>query len=146
MLNTSFYRTKTLSFFSKPSVLFVSAATVIIIFAIVITASIQSSTIETFSQVITVGPVWNSISWTCTSDADYTVHATLIAYEENNRLIIFQSNRGTQPDFLLTPLEIQSFTVGGQADSTITITRSGEISGFITLQTTSGATASCTEP
>jgi len=95
--------------------------------------------------VITVGPVWNSDSWACTSDADYTVHATLIAYEENNRLVIFLSTQGTQPDFQLTPFELQSFTVGGQADSIITITKSGEVSGFITLLTTSGATASCTE-
>jgi len=127
------------------TVLLVSAATIIIIFTIVITASVHSSTMETYSQVITVGPVWNSDSWSCTSDADYTVHATLIAYEEDNGLVIFQSNRGTQPDFQLTPLEIHSFTVGGQADSTITISKTGIISGFITLQTTSGATASCTE-
>ncbi len=135
-----------LSFFSKPGVLYVSAATIISIFTIVITASVQSSTMETFSQVITVGPVWNTNSWTCTSDADYILYATLITYDEDNMLTIFQNTRGTQPDFRLTPLEIQSFTVGGQADSTITITRSGEISGYITLQTTSGATASCTEP
>ncbi len=134
-----------LSFISKPSVLFVSAATVIIIFTIVITASIQSSTMETFSQVITFGPVWNGDSWSCTSDAEYIVHATLIAYDENNVLTIFLNTQGTQPDFRLTPLEIQSFTVGGPADSIITITRSGNISGYITLQTTSGATASCTE-
>ena len=137
-----------LSFVSKPSVLFVSAATIIIIFTIVITASIQSSTMETFSQVITVGPVWNSDSWSCTSDAEYIVHATLIAYDEDNMLKIKLNTQGTQPDFRLTPLEMQSFTVGGPADSIITITRSGTgvISGFITLQTTSGATASCTQP
>jgi len=127
------------------TVLSVSAATIIIIFTIVITASVHSSTLETYSQVITVGPVWNTNSWSCTSDADFTVHATLIAYEEDNGLIIYQSNRGTQPDFQLTPLELQSFTVGGQADSRITISKTGIISGFITLQTTSGATASCTE-
>lgn len=134
-----------LSFFNKPSVLFVSAATIIIIFTIVITASIQSSTMSTFSQVITVGPVWNSDSWSCTSDAEYIVHATLIAYDEDNMLTIFLNTQGRQPDFRLTPLEIQSFTVGGPADSFITITRSGSISGYITLQTTSGAMASCTE-
>ena len=134
-----------LSFVSKPSVLFVSAATIIIIFTIVITASVQSSTMSTFSQVITVGPVWNSDSWSCTSDAEYIVHATLIAYDEDNMLTIFLNTQGSQPDFRLTPFEMQSFTVGGPADSFITITRSGIISGYITLQTTSGATASCTE-
>ena len=127
------------------TILFVCAATIIIIFTIVITASVQNSTMSTFSQVITAGPVWNSDSWSCTSDAEYIVHATLIAYDENNMLTIFLNTQGTQPDFQLTPLEIQSFTVGGQADSTLTITRVGQVSGFITLQTTSGATASCTE-
>ena len=135
-----------LSFFSKPSVLIVSAATVIIIFTIVITASIQSSTMETFSQVITVGPVWNTNSWTCTSDADYILHATLITYDEDNMLTISHTTRGSQPDFRLTPLEMQSFSVGGTADSIITIAKRGSTSGYITLQTTSGATASCTEP
>ena len=128
------------------TLLFISGATIIIIFTIVITATVQSSTIPTFSQVITVGPVWNNDSWSCTSDAEYIVHATLIAYDENNELTIFLNTQGTQPDFRLTPLEMQSFTVGGPADSFITITRSGNISGYITLQTTSGATASCTEP
>ena len=134
-----------LSFFSKPSVLFVSAATVIIVFTIVITASIQSSTMETFSQVITVGPVWTGAGWTCTSDAEFIVHGTLIAYSEDNELTIAVTTRGTQPDFELTPFEMQSFSVGGPADSSIIISRSGSITGFITLQTTSGATASCTE-
>ena len=103
---------------------------------------------ETFSQVKTFGPVWNSDSWVCTSDAEYIVHATLITYQEDNMLTIKLNTRGTQPDFRLTPLEMQSFTVGGPADSIITITRSGTavISGFLTLQTTSGATASCTQP
>ena len=137
-----------LSFFSKPSVLFVSAATIIIIFTIVITASVHSSTMETFSQVKTFGPVWDSDSWACTSDAEYIVHATLIAYQEDNMLTIGLNTQGKQPDFRLTPLEMQSFTVGGPADSILTITRSGTavLSGFITLQTTSGATASCTQP
>jgi len=134
-----------LSFFSKPSVLFVSAATVIIVFTIVITASIQSSTLSTFSQVITVGPVWTGVGWICTSDADYMLHATLIAYSEDNELTIIHTARGSQPDFELTPLEMQSFSIGGRADSSITISRSGTITGYITLQTTSGATASCTE-
>jgi len=127
------------------TVLFVSGATIIIIFAIVITASVQSSTISTFSQVITVGPVWNSDSWICTSDAEYIVHATLVGYSDPSTLSITISTQGTQPDFRFTPLEMQSFTVGGPADSITSITRSGNISGFITLQTTSGATASCTQ-
>ena len=99
---------------------------------------------ETFSQVITAGPVWTTDSWICTSDAEFIVHAVLIAYDEPNELTIIVSTQGTQPDFELTPLKMQSFTVGGSADSIITISRSGTITGFITLQTTSGANASCT--
>ena len=134
-----------LSFFSKPSVLFVSAATVIIVFTIVITASIHSSTMETFSQVKTVGPVWTGAGWVCTSNAEFMVHAALIAYSESNTLTISVSSRGMQPDFVLTPLKMESFSVGAKSGDVITITRSGSITGYITLQTTSGATASCTE-
>jgi len=134
-----------LSSINKPSVLLVSAATVIIVFTIVITSSIQSSTMSTFSQIITVGPVWEGNSWVCTSDAEFIVHGTLIAYSEQNSLTIAVSTQGTQPDFVLTPFEMQSFSVGGPADSTITISRTGTITGFVTLQTASGAIASCDE-
>jgi len=133
-----------LSFFSKPSVLFVSAATVIIIFTIVITATVQGVPEKPFSQVITAGPVWATDGWICTSDAAFTIDAVLIAYDEPNQLIIIHSDRGTQPDFELTLLKMQSFTVGGSADSSITISKVGMISGFITLQTTSDARAGCT--
>jgi len=126
------------------SIVLVSASTIIIIFTIVITATVQSEQGNQFSQVITVGPVWTTDAWECTSDADFTVDAVLIAYGNGtNRLTIFVSTQGTQPDFELTSLEMESFTVGGPADTTIQITRLGTISGFITLQTTSGATASC---
>ena len=133
-----------LSFFSKPSVLFVSAATIIIIFTIVITAVVQGANEKSFSHVITVGPVWTTNAWGCTSDAEFMVHATLIAYTESNSLTISVLSRGTQPDFVLTPLKMESFSVGAKSGDVITITRSGNITGYITLQTTSGATASCT--
>ncbi len=132
-----------LSFLSKPSVLFVSAATVIIIFTIVITAAVQGANEKSFSQISTVGPVWPSSAWICTSDAEFMVHGVLIAYEEPNRLSISISSRGTQPDFQLGLLELESFSVGAKSDDIITITRVGEITGYITLQTVSGATASC---
>jgi len=132
-----------LSFFSKPSVLFVSAATVIIVFTIVITAVVQSENETSFSQISTVGPVWPSSAWICTSDAEFMVHAALIAYDEPNGLTISIQSRGSQPDFELFPLELVSFSVGAKGDDVITITRSGQITGYITLQTVSGATASC---
>ena len=82
-----------LSFFSKPSVLFVSAATVIIIFTIVITATVQGVPEKPFSQVIIAGQVWVTDSWICTSDAVFTIDAVLIAYDEPNQLIIMQRDR-----------------------------------------------------
>lgn len=140
-----FYSTQVLSSVRRgPSIVLVSASTIVIIFAIVITAAVHGGTEKQFSQVITVGPVWPTNSWTCTSDADFTIDAVIIAYDEPNELLIIHSERGTQPDFKLMPMQMESFSVGGPADSTITLTTVGTMSGFITLQTTSDATASCT--
>jgi len=36
-----------------------------------------------------------------------------------------------------------SFTIGAKADKTITITKTGGVSGFLTLQTSSDAIARC---
>jgi len=136
-----------MSFFSnlgRSDILLVGASTIIIIFAIVITASVQGPSEKTFSQIITVGPVWNTINWLCTSTGPFLVHGVLISYTENARLEIFASGAGEQPDFILQPNEMHSFTIGDIADSSIRISRlAGTITGFITLQTTSDATASC---
>ena len=45
---------------AKPNILLVSVSTAIIIFAIVITATVQGPPEKAFSQVITVGPVWTA--------------------------------------------------------------------------------------
>jgi len=91
-----------------PDVFLISASTIVIIFAIVITATVQSSTVQApttenaFSQVITVGPVWPTNSWVCTSNADYTVNAVLISYGDTpSYLEIDISGLGGQPDFEL---------------------------------------------
>ena len=132
------------SFFRSSNLFLTAAATIIIIFAIGITAAVQGPSGEPFSQVITVGPVWNTNTWLCTSDAEFMVHAILIGYADDSGLTIFQSGAGTQPDFIFTPREMQSFSLGGIADSTIRITNvGGTVSGFITLQTANGATANC---
>lgn len=129
---------------ARSDILLVGASTIIIIFAIVITASVQGPTEKTFSQIITVGPVWNTDNWLCTSTGPFLIHGVLIAYDEASRLEIFVSGAGEQPDFVFHANEMQSFTVGGVADSSIRVSRLvGTITGFITLQTTSGATASC---
>ena len=135
---------------ARPDVFIASAATIIIIFAIVITATVQSSTVQgpttekAFSQVITVGPVWPADGWICTSNADYVVHAVLISYGDTpSYLKIEISNKGGQPDFEFTPSKMETFSVGGDAGSTMTISSIGEITGFLTLQTLSDARASC---
>ncbi len=120
-------------------------AVVIIVFAIVITSLVESSNDKSFSQIITVGPVWTADTWSCTSTTNFIVHGTLISYDSPAELTIHISDKGTQPDFEFFPLDMHSFTVGGNADSVVNISRTGNISGFITMQTSAGATASCTQ-
>ena len=129
---------------ARGDVVLVGGATIIIIFAIVITASFQGSSEKPLSQIITVGPVWDTNNWLCTSSAEYLLHGVLIAYNDPARLEIFVSGAGEQPDFILQPNEMESFTVGGVADSSVRISRvAGTITGFVTMQTTSDANASC---
>ena len=135
---------------TNSNVFLVSAATIVIIFAIVITATVQNSTVpspiteKAFSQVITVGPVWPTNGWVCTSDADYVVNAVLVSYGDTPSYLEIQiSGLGGQPDLEFTPSKMETFSVGGRAGSTMTISSIGEISGYITLQTLSNAIASC---
>jgi len=133
-----------LSFLNRSDVALVGGATVIIVFAIAISAALQGESV-TFSQIITVGPVWNGDSWVCTSDANFMVYGTLRGLA-GSQLSINVSDVGTQSLFLLETAQMQSFSIGASADRTISISRTGTVSGFITLQTTSDATASCTQP
>jgi len=135
----------TMGYLSRSDVTLVGAAVIIIVFAIVITAAVQGSNdAATFSQVITVGPVWNSDSWICTSTEEFLVHGVLVAYADGVGLTISLSGVGTQPDFRFNQAEMKSFSIGGPADSSIQITRSlGIITGFLTLQTSSDAIANC---
>ena len=134
----------TVGYLSRSDVTLVGAAVIIIIFAIVITAAIQNSNEKSFSKILTVGPVWSTDSWLCTSTEEFLVHGVLIAYTDGAGLTISISGQGTQPDFRFQQAEMKSFTVGGPADSSIRITRSiGAITGYLTLQTSSDATASC---
>ena len=98
-----------MNFFKDPArldILLVSISTVIIVFAIAITAIVQGPTETPFSKIITVGPVWESNTWLCTSTSPFMIHGTLIGYEDNNELEIFVSGSGTQPDFKLERLKI----------------------------------------
>ncbi len=129
---------------ARGDVVLVGGATMIIIFAIVITASLQGASEKPFSQIITVGPVWETNNWLCTSTSEFLIHGVLIAYNNPARLEIFISGAGEQPDFIFQPNEMQSFTLGSVEDSSIRISiLTGTITGFITLQTSADATASC---
>ena len=99
---------------------------------------------ESFSKVITVGPIWESDSWTCVSDSDFMVYGTLRGLE-NSQLEIFIENVGTQSLYSLNPGEMETFSVGNTAGNEVIITGTGTITGFITLQTSADATASCTQ-
>ena len=121
----------------------IAAAVVIIVIAIGITAAVQGTPDKPMSQIITVGPVWGTDAWECTSDEDFMVHATLRGIGEGPLIQINVQDHGTQSFYSLNIAESETFSVGNQADKTITITRTGTVTGFITLQTTSNAQASC---
>jgi len=54
------------------------------------------------------------------------------------------AGQGTQSFYSMDNSESVSFSVGSQSNESITITRTGTVTGFLTLQTTSDAIASCT--
>jgi len=128
----------------RGNVFLVGIATIIILFTIVITAVVQEQPEKPFSQIITVGPIWSLNSWSCTSDADFMVYGTVRALS-GARLTIAISDLGTQSLYTFNPSDLYSFSVGSPADHTMTLTRFGTVTGWITLQTTSDATASCTQ-
>jgi len=118
--------------------------TVIVLLAIIIPTMFLTPNDEPFSKVITVGPVWDSDSWTCVSDSDFMVYGTLRGLG-NSQLEIFIENVGGQSLYTINPGEMETFSVGNTAGSEIIITRTGTVTGFITLQTSTDATASCTQ-
>jgi len=131
---------------AKANIFLFAVSTIIILMAIAISAvAVSNSGKSSFSQVINVGPVWDTNEWTCTSDSEYIVHGALISYgNSTSTLSIYVSGSGTQPDFEFTPLKMESFSVGGPAGSTMRIFSTvGTITGFLTLQTMSDAEASC---
>jgi hypothetical protein len=131
-----------MSYASQPQLFLTITTIVVIVFAIVITALVQGSPEPAFSQIITVGPVWTTDTWSCTSDADFIVHGTIRSIGDA-QLAIGVSGLGTQSLYTFVPSNLYSFTIGGPADHTMTLTRVGTVTGWITLQTVSGATASC---
>ncbi len=135
-----------MSSISGPNVFPIAAAVVIIVIAIAISAAVQGPPEKATSQIITVGPVWNTNAWTCTSDADFVVHAMIrgIGSDPLPLIAVSVSGHGTQSFYSMDNSQSVAFTVGNQADKVIIITRTGTVTGFLTLQTTSDAQASCT--
>lgn len=115
----------------------------IILVAIGISTAMQQPQKSDSLQVISVGPIWNTNSWTCTSDSDFVVHGTLRGLA-GALVEISISNVGSQSLFALEEGRLESFTVGAEGGNYITITRTGTLTGFVTMQTSSDATASCT--
>ncbi len=132
------------SFLGRPSFFPTVITVVIIVIAIAITAAMQNTPEKPFSQIITAGPVWPTDAWQCTSDDNFMIHATLRGIGTQPQIEIRVSGSGTQSYYDLNIAELESFSVGGTPDRLIVITRTGTVTGFITLQTTSDANASCT--
>jgi len=124
----------------------IAAAVVIIVIAIGIASAVQGTPEKPMSQIVTVGPVWATDAWTCTSDADFVVHAMIrgIGVDPLPQISVQATTHGTQSFYSFANSESVSFSVGNQADKVIVITRTGTVTGFLTLQTTSDAIASCT--
>ncbi len=97
---------------------------------------------KSFSQIITVGPVWNTDSWLCTSNEDFVIHGNLRGLA-GALLEIDISETGTQSLYALEAGQLESLSVGASADQQITFTRTGTLTGFLTMQTVSGADANC---
>ena len=115
----------------------------IILVAIGISNTMQQPQKSDAPQIITVGPIWNTNSWTCTSDSDFVVHGVLRGLADS-LIEINISNVGAQSLFALEEGQLEPFTVGAEGGNYITITRTGTLTGFITMQTASDAVASCT--
>jgi len=132
------------SFQGKSGIFPIVAAVVIIVIAIAISAAVQGPTEKAFSQIITVGPVWATDAWQCSSDADFMIHGVIRGIAPTPLIQIFVASTGSQSFYGLDLGMLESFSIGGSPDEVITITRTGSVTGFITLQTASDAVASCT--
>lgn len=120
----------------------VISAVIVIVFAIAISSAIQEKPEKPFSKIITFGPVWEKTIWSCTSDRDFIIHGALRGLQ-GAQIAINISNLGTQSFYSFDPERMESFSVGAPAGHTLVLTRTGTVSGWLTLQTVSDATASC---
>jgi len=130
-------------YLKSPEMKFFAGSTAIIIAAIAISGAIQGESQKSFSQVITVGPVWPDNGWQCTSDKDFVVHAALRGIGGAN-LAIRVSDLGTQSLYELVNTRLTPFSIGSSGGNSITLIKDGTISGWLTLETAGDAKASCT--
>ena len=114
----------------------------ITVILITIVAFSVSEEENSFSQILSVGPVWTTDSWLCTSDADFMIYGSLRGLA-GTLLEIDISRIGIQSLYALENGQLESFSVGASGGQQIIITATGTISGFITMQTISGAEANC---
>jgi len=114
----------------------------IVIILIAIGAFSVSEEEKSFSQILSVGPVWTTDSWLCTSDADFMVYGNLRGLA-GSLLEINVSEIGNQSLYALEEGQMESFSIGATGGQQIIISKTGIISGFITIQTMSGAEANC---
>jgi len=77
-----------------------------------------------------------------TSEADFMVHGTMRGLA-GSLLEIDISGVGSQSLYALEEGQMESFSVGASGGDQVVITRSGTVTGFITIQTISGAEANC---
>ena len=82
--------------------------------------------------------------WTCTSNQDFLVYGALRGIG-GGQIAISIPTLGTQSLYALDDGKMESFTIGAQGGQTILITGTGLVTGFLTLQTLSGADANCTQ-
>ena len=130
-------------YLKSPEMKFFAGSTAIIIAAIAISGAIQGESQKSFSQVITVGPVWPDNGWQCTSDKDFVVHAALRGIGGAN-LAIRVSDLGTQSLYELVNTRLTPFSIGSSGGNSISLIKDGTISGWLTLETAGDAKASCT--
>ena len=114
----------------------------IAVILIAIGVSSASEEEKSFSQILTVGPVWATDAWLCASDADFMVYGTLRGLGDS-LLTINISEIGTQSLYALEDEQLESFSIGAPGGQQIIITKTGTATGFLTLQTMSGAEANC---
>ena len=128
---------------TRADIVLVAASTIIILIGISVAAVLEPVSEKSLSKIITVGPVWESDLWTCTSNESFMVFGTLRGLGDS-QISINISGKGTQSLYSLAPGQLETFSIGGEANDQVIVTRTGTVTGFITLQTSSGAEATCT--